>query len=282
MTNYGLIDYRDPSPADFAEPKLGTIIKELKRQNYIPKIWELILQQEAPDTNLTEIRVDYTDEFDGETSAAIVYVISGDAADAAAGTGARTVRVYGIDGDGDPNYEDFTLNGTTQVAGTTTWKRIIGAKVLTAGSGGVNAGAIQVSNTGQTEVYATIAAGENVTINARIYVPANYNAFMGKLEAMCKVSPHATDEVVYGTGAIVAPFKVDGSVTDLVPAQYWVNPDLPGFQDLNLPFDIIEGADTYYVTLKHAAKAADANDVGIYRMLLIMYGTTNTLRGLGA
>lgn len=281
MTNYGKMDLREPNVIDFSDEKLGPFLQKLKKALYRPYIWEFWMQQEAPDTTLTEIYVNFTDEFNGETTPIVLYIIGTDAQDKAAGTGAQKVTIFGIDSNGDPASEEVTMHATaaTQIASTTLWKRFIGAMVTAAGSGGVNADTIQITDTGQAHVYGTIAAGECCTIGTRVYVPASYSAFIAKLEAACKVAPHATAEVVYGTGAVVAPFHKKSTVTDLVPIQYWVNPD-KGLEDLNIPINIVAGANTYYLTIKHAAKAADANDVGIYHMLIIMYGTTNTLRGL--
>lgn len=281
MTNYGLIDLREPNEYDLIEPIIGPILDRLKRLQYRPYIWDIIMQQEAPDTNLAEIYVDFTDEFNGESSAAYLYIKGTDAQDKAAGTGAQKVTIFGIDEDGNPFSYEETMHATAATEKVTThkYKRFIGAMVTQAGSGGVNVDTIQITDTGQAHVYGTIAAGECCTIGTRIYVPANYSAFFAKFEAACKVAPHATAEVVYGTGAVVVPFYKKSSVTDLVPIQYWVNPD-EGLKDLNVPKEIVEGANTYYMTMKHATKAADVNDVGIYHLIIIMYGTTNTLRGL--
>ena len=277
------IELRRADWRDFSDPDIGDIIKALRSVPYDPWIWEFIITEEAPDTTLAEILVDFTDDFDnGEATPIVLYVI-GEAAnqDKAAGTGANVVRIFGINADGDPDYEDVTMHATanTQVASTTLWKRFVGAEVVTAGSGGVNAGIITITNTGQGETYGTIAAGECCTIGARVYVPANYNAFIGSLKGMSKVVPHATDEVVYGAGTIVAPFYKRSTVTDLVIAQYWANPNIQ-MQDMNVPKEVVVGANTYYITLYHATKCADVNDTGIYYMKIIMYGTTNTLRGL--
>lgn len=73
---------------------------------------------------------------------------SSSANDAAAGTGARTVRIYGLDFNGNPLTEDVTLNGQSKVTSTNKFWRVFGAKTLTAGSGRVNAGDIYFVKTG--------------------------------------------------------------------------------------------------------------------------------------
>mgnify|MGYP006921299728 CR=1 FL=1 len=70
-------------------------------------------------------------------------LVSSSANDASGGTGARTVRVKGLDANYNPFEEVVTLNGTTPVAlANTSVIAINKLKVVTAGSGGVNAGTI--------------------------------------------------------------------------------------------------------------------------------------------
>lgn len=77
------------------------------------------------------------------TTAVAMELVSSSANDTAAGTGARTVQVIGLDGSYVPFTETVTLNGTTPVALANTSAIAINAlKVLTAGSGGINAGTI--------------------------------------------------------------------------------------------------------------------------------------------
>lgn len=83
-------------------------------------------------------------------TASALDVTSSDAADAAAGTGARTIRVFGLNAAYQPVSEDFTMNGQTAVTGSVAFLRVHGATVLTAGSGLVNAGDIYVVVTGSS------------------------------------------------------------------------------------------------------------------------------------
>lgn len=109
---------------------------------------------------------------------------SGSASDAAAGTGARTIRVYGIDINGKFQTEDFTMNGQTEVAGTKVWYRVWGVEVLTTGSGYANAGVIYVADavtawvagvpSTTTAIQATIAIGINVSRLGWFTPPASH------------------------------------------------------------------------------------------------------------
>jgi len=64
-------------------------------------------------------------------------IISSSTNDAAAGSGARTVTIYGINdtnGSWTEDEETITMNGTTAVASTKTWRRIFRMKVVTSGT----------------------------------------------------------------------------------------------------------------------------------------------------
>lgn len=115
-------------------------------------------------------RTTYTEQTTNFTGS----IASANAADAAAGTGARTVKIYYVDATGaTAGTETATLNGTTGVNLVTTTKCFIEKiEVLTAGSGGANAGIISLY-TGAAKagtVVGTIAAGDNVTFWAHHYV----------------------------------------------------------------------------------------------------------------
>jgi len=100
-------------------------------------------------------------------------VVSASANDAAAGTGARTIRIEGLDAAGAWVEETVTLNGTTPVVTVSTWLRVIRAFVVTAGSGGVSAGAITVKhNVTTANIFSVIKAGRGMSMNAVFTVPA--------------------------------------------------------------------------------------------------------------
>lgn len=103
-----------------------------------------------------------------------VDISSSDTNDTSAGTGARTVRISGLKSSTSTAYEteDLTLNGTTKVTSSNTWWRVNRAYVLTAGSGGTNAGNITVQSTTTTaNIFAYIIAGEAQTQMAVYTVP---------------------------------------------------------------------------------------------------------------
>lgn len=81
-------------------------------------------------------------------SAAAMDVSSSNANDTADGSGARKVRIYGVDGNFAYITEDVTLNGQTKVTAVKTFLRVFGAEVIESGSGRVNAGDIHIVKTG--------------------------------------------------------------------------------------------------------------------------------------
>ena len=90
------------------------------------------------------------------TSAGAVTVVSSSTADDAAGTGARTVKIEGLDANYDIQSETVTMDGTTNVVTTNTYIRLNRMTVLTAGTGGKNAG----------NITATIGGNEQVRISS--------------------------------------------------------------------------------------------------------------------
>ena len=117
-------------------------------------------------------------------SATTMTVSSSNTNDTSAGTGARTVQILGLDGDYNEISETITLNGQTAVTTTNSFLRVNRAIVLTAGSGGANAGIIYVGTGTVTtgvpaNVYTTINGdGTNQSLQAFWTVPANYNAYI--------------------------------------------------------------------------------------------------------
>lgn len=106
-------------------------------------------------------------------AAADIDIASSDAADDAAGTGARTLFIQGVDADYMLQSEIVELDGTTDVHPTKNYLRIFRAYVVTAGSGGTNAGNIQIDD-GAGNVFAYIPAGYGQTLQAAYTIPADY------------------------------------------------------------------------------------------------------------
>lgn len=112
------------------------------------------------------------------TEAQTADVISTDTNDTLTGTGARTIKLYGLDANFLEITETLELNGTTAVTSTKTFIRCDRAKVESAGSGGVNAGTISVAQTTSSIVFASIPIGYNSTMIAAYTVPAGKTGYI--------------------------------------------------------------------------------------------------------
>lgn len=126
------------------------------------------------------------------TTGAALEVVSSSANDAAAGTGARTVRVDGVDGSYVPFSEIITMNGVTPVPLVNTSAIAINKTViLTAGSGLVNAGNIDVRAVSGSAVKSRIQAlAESSGRSADfIYtIPASMYALVKRIQVYARSS----------------------------------------------------------------------------------------------
>jgi hypothetical protein len=117
------------------------------------------------------------------STAETVAVTSTLGTDSAAGTGARTVEIQGLDADHNLVYETLTVGGG---AGTQEFLRVFRAKVVTAGTSGVNEGTISITSSDTSTVLAQIgvdgtgsnAAGRGQTFMALYTVPAGKTAYL--------------------------------------------------------------------------------------------------------
>lgn len=274
-------DYRDPNYNDLAE---FPILKELIKDQYQPKIYELYIQQEAPDA-VAEIMVNYTAIFDGSSTAAVVYYDAADAKDTAAGVGVRTIAIIGIDeaGTGVQN-ETYSMAGQTGTSTGDKWTRVWAFKSMTAGSEGDAAGAIYVQDDAAgTNKHMTMALGDNCSISARIYPPDGWKCQMHYVWANIVAANVADGEVASGQGAIFTPIIYDatsGVVSDETRV-YWVSTNSCPNEYWNLtPW--LDGDESSYLSLKHVTKADDDNQTVLYRIVYILYNTTITSRGFNS
>ena len=117
------------------------------------------------------------------TSATVLKVSSSSTDDAAAGTGARTVQLYGLDANYNEINEIVTLNGQTAVNSVNSFLRINRMVIRSAGSSGTNAG-VAYAGTGTVtsgvpaNKYATVAGGDGQSLMALWTVPAGYTAYL--------------------------------------------------------------------------------------------------------
>ena len=144
------------------------------------------------------------------STATLIKVASANAADAADGTGMRTIRVIGAGADGSVQTEDITLNGTTAVSSTKTWKMIYAVYGLTFGTGLANAGIIYIADDGATftsgnpatpEEALIIPVGENAAFAANFIVPAGLSYKVKTLKVGVSTQPVVLSVYVYNATA---------------------------------------------------------------------------------
>jgi len=105
-------------------------------------------------------------------------LLSDDAADTIAGTGAQTVEVTILKTNGDIVKETVNTNGVTPVALANTGFRVIDILVLTAGSGGRNAGNVLIRTTVGTNIQDCIAIGYNRSASSNYTIPGGKTGFL--------------------------------------------------------------------------------------------------------
>jgi hypothetical protein len=139
-----------------------------------------------PDVDTTRVTVwPYTGIIPLPAVALQMKVSSSSANDTAAGTGARTVYVAGLDANHNEIEEIVTLNGQTAALTTQSFLHINNAYVATAGSGLSAAGDIYFGDGVLTAgvpatVYDTIKFDYNQRITGSYTIPAGYTAYLAQ------------------------------------------------------------------------------------------------------
>lgn len=111
------------------------------------------------------------------TTAATISFVSSSTKDKAGDTGARVLRIFGVDALGAYQTEDLILNGTTPVVTTKLWLGVLNrVQVITAGSGKTNDGVITGTSGGNT--YCTMAVRTSIMKQAAFVVPSNKKALV--------------------------------------------------------------------------------------------------------
>ena len=119
------------------------------------------------------------DDYPWQSSAVTVDVVSDNANDVhTTGSGARTLRIQGLDSSYNFAEETVNLNGTSTVTTTQTFLRVFRMSVETAGTSGNNEGTITVTYTGGSDVAATISPGNGQTLMTLYTIPAGYTGYL--------------------------------------------------------------------------------------------------------
>jgi len=117
-----------------------------------------------------------------QTVADQLEVLSSDANDTSAGTGARTVELQGLDSSWNPLTETITMNGTSAVTTTGSFLRIFRARVVTAGTNLRNEGDITIRDQDTSTTRALITNGATSamgqTLMAVYTIPAGKTGYV--------------------------------------------------------------------------------------------------------
>lgn len=142
-----------------------------------------------------------------QTAAETLELVSSSGADAAAGTGARTVSVQGLSAAGILQEEIATLNGVTAVPLALSYLRVNKAQVATVGSGGFNAGTVTLRRTSAGVARAQIpvigGVGLGVGMSGRYTVPAGHDLIITTFQVTLE-GDAAGDKLLLGVFARVS------------------------------------------------------------------------------
>jgi hypothetical protein len=178
-------------------------------------------------------------------SASTMTVSSSDVNDTSAGTGARTILISGLNGDYNETSETITLNGQTAVTTVNSYIRMNRVLVLTAGSGGVNAGIIYVGTGTVTagvpaNIYTTINGdGNNQTLQAFWTVPAGYTAYI--YQTNISTGNSSNTPAVLKTVLVARPFGGVFNAKEVI-----VLTDGNHLQDYSFPIKLTEKTDVEF------------------------------------
>ena len=112
-------------------------------------------------------------------TAEVVNLVSADAADDAAGTGARTILVEGTNDQYALDSETVTMDGVTPVPTVKKFWNIHRMTIATAGSGGTNAGLITATSAAAgTPIIDSMSAGASHSRSSIFLVPDGYTAYV--------------------------------------------------------------------------------------------------------
>jgi hypothetical protein len=176
--------------------------------------------------------------------------------DAAAGSGARTLSVNGLNSAGALQTTTVTLNGTTPVALTGSWLRVFRVQVLTQGTygqvGGSNVGTILIRTASAGATHAAVQPQRGESQIASWTVPNGFTAHLQSYQVYVDGSKSAN----------VRLYKREGVLTAVAPFSPWLRLQgylgIVGGLDVSLSFPILFPAGTDIVwTAQNGASTSD-------------------------
>lgn len=195
-----------PSPSDVIDPMFMASVTG-KLGGRVAQVWNILGRRNT--FNDTASLHDIVD-FAGTTHLIVALagsetleIVSSSANDAAAGTGARTVRIVYLNASNELAVMTATMNGITAVSLGSGIKSVQWMEVATVGSNEVAVGNIVIRNAAATTVeFEKIAAGGNRSMSGRFTVPsgwtgylrtADYHAIRQGMDFRLRATVHADD-----------------------------------------------------------------------------------------
>lgn len=153
-------------PTDFtAEVALG------KREGY--SSWNMFGSNSDVDTGTEEIIASFGGAFNQKLASAKTLDVSSSSANDtnSSGTGARQIKIYGVDANWDQIEETVNLNGVSTVTTSNTFFGVNRVQVILSGTGLTNEGVVTLAATTSGNTMGEIPAGKGVTQQCLFYVP---------------------------------------------------------------------------------------------------------------
>jgi len=165
---------------DFNDPFIEIPAGNITGKSSVNKFGRSSNVDNGVDTDIWD-RANATDDdptWNAPTAATVATIVSDDVDDdgSPVGNGARTVKIVGLDANFDEQEETVTMDGTSGVNTTNTFRRVFRMIVLTSGASTPNEGTITCTVQGQ--VTAQIQPGMGQTLMAVYTVPNNATGFM--------------------------------------------------------------------------------------------------------
>lgn len=155
-----------------------------------------------------------------QTAASILEILSSSASDTAAGTGARSMMIQGLDLNFNPISEVVAMNGVTPVQTVNSYLRVNGLNLSVAGSGHVNAGDITLRLTGAGATQAIARAGYGYAKQCLYTVPAGFTLLTTDILPECGGTSAAT-------GIVFAFMRISPTLQIQITNEYTTNPGNP-------------------------------------------------------
>jgi hypothetical protein len=198
------------------------------------------------------------------STASVMEISSSNANDTAAGTGAQTVSIYGLDASYNMINETVSMNGQTAVNTVNSYLRVFHLAVVTAGSGGAAAGTIYAGTGAVTSGVPAVIYGVYTSANgatAAVWsVPAGYTAY---ITSYASGYGSATANANGTIALLVRPF---GSVFDTA-SQLKVSNGSQGWIGFQYPLEVAEKSD---IEIRATSSTAGASVTAEFQVVYIL------------